>query len=462
MLRYLLTILLIGCVGLMPVQAQTSKRIRTLQARRTELQKQITQSEKILLNMKKDVKSQLSDLALLNDRVAQQQLLVKTIESDLAIIDKEIEHVEQLLDTLEVDVVDKKEKYETAMKYAFRRNRGVRDKLMFILSAQTVSQMYRRARYVKEYSIYLRAQAEQIMSRQRQIQQTRSDLLTAKGEKSDLLRQKEREWARLESKQGEQKKVVTDLQKKQKTVQQEIDSKKKQRETLNAQIDKLVEQEIAAAKKREEEKRKQEQARREAERKKKAAEEAAKKAQAANAASGNKNAATASKSTDKNVASTTKTAPKTEKMDVYNGDDSDRKMAGSFERNKGLLPMPVTGAYSIVSHYGANSVTGLKNVSVDNKGIDIKVQAGANARAIFDGEVSAIFSYGGVRGVLLRHGNYISVYVNLSSVSVSQGQKVKARDSLGKVANSGEDGYVLHFQLRKETTKLNPESWLKR
>lgn len=455
MLRYLLTILLFSCVGLMPVEAQTSKRIRTLQARRTELQKQITQSEKILLNMKKDVKSQLSDLALLNDRVAQQQLLVKTIESDLVVLDKEIENVEHLLDTLEIDVADKKQKYETAMKYAFRRNRGVRDKLMFILSAQTVYQMYRRARYVKEYSVYLKAQADQIVSHQRQIQQTRSDLLTAKGEKSDLLRQKEREWARLETKQGEQQKVVTDLQKKQKSVQQEIDSKKKQRESLNAQIDKLVEQEIAAAKKREEEKRKQEQARREAARKKAAA-EAAQKAQAA---AGNKS--TATKSTAKN-ATETKAAPKPERMEVYEADNADRKMAGSFERNKGALPMPITGAYSIVSHYGANSVTGLKNVSVDNKGIDIKGQAGANARAIFDGEVSAIFSYGGVRGVLLRHGNYISVYVNLSSVSVSQGQKVSARQTLGKVANSGEDGYILHFQLRKETTKLNPESWLKR
>lgn len=449
MQRYLLTILLIGCVGLMPVEAQTSKRIRTLQARRTELQKQISQSEKILLSMKKDVKSQLNDLALLNDRVAQQKVLVKTIESDLLVLDKEIENVEHLLDTLEIDVADKKQKYETAMQYAFRRNRGVRDKLMFILSAQTVSQMYRRARYVKEYSVYLKAQADQIVSHQRQIQQTRADLLTAKGEKSDLLRQKEREWARLESKQGEQKKVVSDLQKKQKSVQQEIDSKKKQRESLNAQIDKLVEQEIAAAKKREEQKRKQEQARREAARKKAAAAEAAKKTQTATA--GNKKTTTSKPA-----------APKPERMEVYEADNSDRKMAGSFERNKGALPMPITGAYSIVSHYGSNSVTGLKNVSVDNKGIDIKGQAGAVARAVFDGEVSAIFSYGGVRGVLLRHGNYITVYVNLSSVSVAQGQKVSARQALGKVANSGEDGYILHFQLRKETTKLNPESWLRR
>lgn len=434
-------------VGLMPVQAQTSKKIRNLQARRTELQNQINQSEKILLNMKKDVKSQLSDLALINSQVAQQQLLLKTIESDVETLNKEIVSVEGLLDTLENDINEKKQKYEQAMRYAYTQSRGVQDKLMFVLSAKTITQMYRRARYVKEYSVHLKAQAEQIQARQRQIQQTRSELLTAKGEKSNLLHQNELEKAKLETKQGQQKKLVTDLQKKQKNVQQEIDKKKKQSQELNAQIDKLVEQEIAAAKKREEQRRKQ------AQRKK------------TDNSSSNKrsSASTSSSSRNTNTASTGKTAsPKAERMDVYSADDSDRKLVGSLERNKGQLPIPITGPYSIVSHYGAHGVSGLKNVSVDNKGIDIKGQAGASARVVFDGEVSAVFSYGGVKGVLVRHGNYISVYVNLSSVSVSQGQKLKARDTIGKVANSGEDGYVLHFQLRRETTKLNPESWLKR
>lgn len=449
MMRQLFTILMIILVGCMPVQAQTNKKIRNLQARRTELQNQISQSEKILLNMKKDVKSQLSDLALLNSQVAQQQKLLKTIESDMVSIDNEIISVEALLDTLENDVNEKKAKYEQAMRYAYRKNRGIQEKLMFVLSAKTVSQMYRRARYVKEYTTYIKAQAEQIQVRQRQIQQTRADLLTAKGEKSNLLHQNEVEKTKLENKQGQQKKLVNELQKKQKTVQQEIDKKKKQSESLNAQIDKLVEQEIAAAKKREEQRKKQ---------------------QASRSNSRNKNTKSTSKPTSTASRTSSKTssgaagtsASKAERMEVYDVDNDDRKLVGSLERNKGQLPMPITGAYSIVSHYGANSVSGLKNVNIDNKGIDIKGQAGASARAVFDGEVSAVFAYGGVKGVLVRHGSYISVYVNLSSVSVSQGQKVKARDTIGKVAKSGEDGYVLHFQLRRETTKLNPESWLRR
>ena len=136
----------------------------------------------------------------------------------------------------------------------------------------------------------------------------------------------------------------------------------------------------------------------------------------------------------------------------------DRRLSGNFESNKGRLPMPITGAYKIVNRFGEYNVEGLKGVRLDNKGINIKGQAGAMARSIFDGDVCAVFSLGGQMGVMVRHGSYISVYTNLMSVSVSRGQKVKARQTLGKV---GADN-ILQFQLRKEIAKLNPEKWLGR
>ena len=105
---------------------------------------------------------------------------------------------------------------------------------------------------------------------------------------------------------------------------------------------------------------------------------------------------------------------------------------------------------------------GLKGVRLDNKGVNITGKAGAQARCIFDGEVTAVFSFGGYVNVLVRHGSYISVYCNLSSASVRKGQKVSTRQILGKVANDGTGNCMLHFQLRKETTKLNPEVWLGR
>jgi murein DD-endopeptidase MepM/ murein hydrolase activator NlpD len=111
-----------------------------------------------------------------------------------------------------------------------------------------------------------------------------------------------------------------------------------------------------------------------------------------------------------------------------------------------------------VSHFGQYNVEGLRNVTLDNKGINIQGERGAQARSIFDGEVSAVFGFGGTMVVMVRHGSYISVYCNLSSVNVARGQKVTTRQVLGRV---GQDG-ILQFQLRKGTAKLNPEQWLRR
>ena len=173
--------------------------------------------------------------------------------------------------------------------------------------------------------------------------------------------------------------------------------------------------------------------------------------------------ASRSKSTEKNE-STKKVAP----VEKFSLNNEDRQLSGSFERNRGILPVPITGPYVIVSHYGQYAVDGLRNVKLDNKGIDIKGKPGAQARAVFNGEVSAIFQYNGLNNILVRHGNYmrhgayISVYCNLSSVSVSKGSKVNTRTVLGTIHTDSSGNTVLHFQLRKETAKLNPELWLGR
>ena len=120
--------------------------------------------------------------------------------------------------------------------------------------------------------------------------------------------------------------------------------------------------------------------------------------------------------------------------------------------------MPVTGSCRVVSHFGQNSVEGLKGVTIDNKSINIMGSPGCQARAIYDGEVSAVFGYGGSMVVMVRHGIYISVYCNLRSVSVARGQKVSTRQALGTVAADN----ILQFQLRRNMTKLNPEQWLGR
>jgi septal ring factor EnvC (AmiA/AmiB activator) len=142
----------------------------------------------------------------------------------------------------------------------------------------------------------------------------------------------------------------------------------------------------------------------------------------------------------------------------------DRELSGNFVSNKGRLPMPVTGPYIISSRYGQYDVDGLRNVKLDNKGIDIQAKPGAQARAIFNGKVAAVFQLNGLFNVLIRHGSYISVYCNLSSASVKSGDNVSTRQSIGTIFSDKTDNNrtVLHFQLRHEKEKLNPEGWLSR
>lgn len=432
MIRHRIILLLTGILLCSFVAAQTNKKIEALKSQRGELQEQIKQSESLLLSTNKDVKSQLSDLTLINSRLEERRKFIAAIEKDMAVLDADISQLGKEMQKLQGELKEKQQKYASSVRY-LRKNRTIEEKLMFIFSAEDLNQMYRRLRYVTEYANFQRVQGQQIKDKQQQVEAKQKELLVVKSEKDSLLVQREQERVTIEAQEKQQRALVSKLQKRQRNLQAELKKQRQQSQRLNAQIDKLIEQEIAAAKKRAAEE----------ERKRKAA---AKKT---------------SKKTEpsKSDASVKNTGKEVAMMDEYHGD---RQLSSVFEKNRGKLPMPITGPYAIVSRFGQYAVEGLKNVKLDNKGIDIKGQKGAKARAIFDGEVSAVFQFGGTTGVLVRHGNYISVYCNLSSVSVKQGQKLKTHDPIGGISADGTGNTVLHFQLRKETTKLNPETWLGR
>ena len=371
---------------------------------------------------------------------------------------------------------------------------------MFVFSADNLSQMYRRMRFVREYASYQKAQGELVKAKQQQIEDKQKQLRQVRGQKNTLLNKGKKEQAALEGQQTEQQKMVNTLQKQQKTIQAVIDDQKKKDAELNAEIDRLVAIEVAKAKaraeaeakrkaaeaaaakkKREEElarkkaaaeaaarenQRRIEEARKEEARLKAAAREAAKKdaaakeraEQLAREAEANRIAAERKAEVDRSRHEKEMSEAKERSKQAEMFSSEDRKLSGGFENNKGRLPIPITGKYRIVSHYGQYHVEGLRNITLDNKGVNIQGQSGAQARAVFDGEVSAVFSFGGMMVVMVRHGRYISVYCNLRSCNVSKGQRVSARQALGAV---GADN-VLQFQLRRGTDKLNPETWLGR
>lgn len=468
--------------------------IRGLQKQRSQIQQKIKQQEKALRANQADVKKRLQNLMVINTEIGERQKNINNIQKDITHIESNMDILKAQLETLEKQLAERKARYIKSMSFVTRQH-TFQDRLMFILSAHDFSQMYRRMRFVREYAAYQRVQGEAVKAKQAQVDEKHRQLETVRGHKSNLLVKGEQERKALEGQQTEQKNVVASLQKQQKTIQQVIAQQRKKDEQLNAEIDRQIAIEVEKARKRAaEEARKKaqaeaarkravelarkkaqaeaearENARRIAEAKareqrlKEAAEQASAKQraraeQAAREAEADREAAERKAEADarRNKKEIESVREDVQEMSLMTS--VDRKLSGSFEANRGHLPMPITGAYRVVSHFGQYNVEGLKGVKLDNKGINILGQPGARARSIYDGEVSAVFGFSGSMVVMVRHGSYISVYCNLSSVSVSRGQKVSTRQALGTV---GRDN-ILQFQLRHNMSKLNPESWIGR
>ena len=449
-----------GKTGQKAKATKSSKQPTTVQAlerQRKQIQQQIREQERRLASSQKDVKKRLQNLMMLNTEIAGKRRTIDTIRHDISNLDGEIEALGLQLDELQKMLADCKKKYVKSMRY-LHRNRSTQSQLMFIFSADNLTQMFRRLRFMREYAAYQHVQGDEVKAQQEEVNKKFQEISIAKEQKSQLLAKGERERIALEDKQTEQQNVVKTLQKEQKTIQSIIAQQKKKDAALNAQIDRLIAEEVARQKARAEA-----EARRRAEaaaRERELAEAKAReeKARAEAMAAKDKKSREAAERRVREAEERRVAAQRKAESMPMTAPSEDIRISGNFESNRGRLPMPITGAYRIVSHFGQYNVEGLHNVTLDNKGINIKGENGAQARSIFDGEVSGVFSFGGTMVVMVRHGSYISVYCNLASVNVHRGQRVSTRQVLGRVGNDN----ILQFQLRKETHKLNPEGWLGR
>lgn len=477
----------------------TNASIRGLENQRAAVRKNIKNQESALRRNKENVKEGLKNLMILTSDIQTRKKSIDSINSDINSIEKNIDILESQLATLNQQLADRRKRYVKAMRYMNRHN-TIQDQLMFVFSAESLTQMYRRSRFVREYAAHQKQQGEQIKAKQEQIEEKKTMLRSARQEKDVLLERGKRAHAELLGKQSEQEKAVKKLQNQQKTIQSVLDEQRKKDAELNKQIEEEIAKEVERIRKRAEEEARRRAAAEEAARKKAAEEMARKKAEAERRAAerarriaeakeaerrAKAEAAEAAKKSEaerlraeqrarsaeaERIAAERKASAEREREERelatakkkseerFSLSNTDRLVSGGFEKNRGRLPMPVTGPYRIVSHFGQYSVEGLPNVHLDNKGINILGSSGCNARAVYDGEVSAVFGYGGQMVVMVRHGQYISVYCNLSSVSVGRGQKVSARQTIGRVASDN----ILQFQLRRGKEKLNPERWLGR
>jgi len=420
-----------------PQKKRQTERQR-LEAQKKQVQQQQAKARKRQRDLENKVRTGLENVQILGSEIKDKQTLVDSLKKDIAVLDGRIVVLNGQLDTLKQQLKERKDLYMKSVRDMFR-NRKAQNRLLFVFSAKNFNQMYRRLRYTDEYSSYQKAQGEAVKQKAEQVEQKQRELTAARDEQAKLLAKSVSEQQAIEKKQADEKVLVASLQKEQRTVQKLIRQQQDEERALNARIERAIQAEIARA---------AEEARRRAEA------EAQRKAKAQQKDLAEK--------TDKKVKGKKKSTKEKKadnaKKEYFEMPAADRALSGSFESNKGKLPVPITGGYSLIRGLGLYTVVGMKGVTLESKGLYFKGQDGAQARCVFDGQVTAVVQRGNTYVVMVRHGKYISVYCNLASVSVSSKQMVKTNQILGRLGND----HVLQFQLRNWTQILDPRPWLYR
>lgn len=404
-MKYIVILGLFFLSGL-PLFSQDNS-VNDLRQRRKAALEAINEAQSQLAEAQKKSKSSLSDLQLISAQIRARRDAISLLDKEVGQIESQQKSINAEISELEKDLDKKRQNYAKAMRGIYSQRSGY-DKIIFILSASSLNQTYRRMRYLREYSAWRKLQAQEIVSRQQDLSAKREELQKSKEEKESLITERRGETAKLQAQENDQKMIVAQLKKEEKTIQAELQRRKKQADALNSQIEKLIAEDTK---------------------------ESVKKADV-----------------------------KAESKGGYAMTKVERELSDDFAKNKGRLPFPLSGSYLIVGHFGPQQHPQLKYVKIDNKGIDIQTKPGTDARAVFTGTVTKVVVIPGysTHSVIVRHGNYLTVYSNLSSVYVKTGDKVSTRQAIGKIESDASDGNrtVLNFQIWKETTKLNPELWL--
>ena len=461
-LRHCLTLALLlvsSLLALTPEAAAQGRKSRTLQRleqERKQLLRSIEASDKKLQQLRRDTRNEEQTLRTVKEQVEQRRQVV-------AVLGNEVSGLQARIDTLSGHIgrLHRREgalllRYRAALVQLQRIDTHI-DPVLFVLSSQNPAEARERQRFLSRYSKAVREASVALRTTRTEIEATKAEVGRTHSEKEQLLSLREAEKKKLEAEEQQRAAQVKDLQGKQQVLAQDLSKQKQKAEDLDRKIQAQVEAEIVAAQRRAAElQRRREEARRR-----------------------RQTQPTPPPSTGRSGRGkgTTPPPPPPPPADDepeerraatpggYAMDANERALASSFAQNKGRLPAPIRGSYSILRTFGVHQHSEHNRVQVNSSGVDFGVNGDSRAYAVFSGVVSRVFVIPGYgTAVILRHGNYLTVYANLSSVAVSTGSRVSTGQSIGSVGASpdGSSGRLLHFQLWHERTKLNPLAWIKR
>ena len=465
-LRHCLTLALLLASSLLALtpeaaaQGRKSKTLQRLEQERKQLLRSIEASDKKLQQLRRDTRNEEQTLRTVKEQVEQRRQVV-------AVLGNEVSGLQARIDTLSGHIgrLHRREsalllRYRAALVQLQRIDTHI-DPVLFVLSSQNPAEARERQRFLSRYSKAVREASVALRTTRTEIEATKAEVGRTHSEKEQLLSLREAEKKKLEAEEQQRAAQVKDLQGKQQVLAQDLSKQKKKAEDLDRKIQAQVEAEIIAAQRRAAEL----QRRREEARRRRQAQRTQPTPPPPSTGRGGRGKGTTPPPPPPPPADDEPEERRAATPGGYAMDANERALASSFAQNKGRLPAPIRGSYSILRTFGVHQHSEHNRVQVNSSGVDFGVNGDSRAYAVFSGVVSRVFVIPGYgTAVILRHGNYLTVYANLSSVAVSTGSRVSTGQGIGSVGASpdGSSGRLLHFQLWHERTKLNPLAWIKR
>ena len=413
MRRYILLALL--CLGILATGFAQSKSEK-LKSNKKKIEAEIATTQKLLNQTSKNKQASLQQLSVLRRQISNREELITSLNNEIFNLEEELDLNVKLYKELDKKLEYMKTDYSRIVYLAYK-NRNMIDKVAFLLASEDFSQMFRRLKYYTIFANDVKRQVVLIKQTQEEIAQKNEEIIQLKEEKTALLEGKEKEIKQLEIDRNKKTKATEELKKKEKQLASELKSKQQKRRELDAAIKKAIQEEILAANKKK--------------------------------AAANKKSSSGSNSGKTTTSKTEITLTPEEKL-----------ISDSFVSNKGKLPWPVVKGAKI-SEFGSYPHPDVPSVMIENKGIDILVEPNTPVRSVFQGEVAGVLDIMGTKVLMIRHGEYLSVYQNIANVNVKKGDKVSTKQTVGTVSKSTRSNtYELHFEVWKNSTNLNPSSWL--
>lgn len=425
-----------------------NKSQNSIKQKQARTNKEISETTKKIDDNKKKTREQVYLLNQLSAEIEQKSESINKLKQSIDSIDGSMTMLTDSIASMEKNLVILREKYGETLRN-IRASRHTSSKIALIASSNSFSEAFKRMRYLKQFAIWQTNKSNELKGAISSVNDAKNSLVQLHSNKASSIKKVEATQSILKENEKQQEQVVNDLGKERASLEAYLKEKQQEAKNLDAQLNRLIAQQQQEAERK----------RKEAERKRKEQEKAtAKKKQQKETKKQNKStdkATKANKNDDVAMAQPAKPAAKLQ---------SQHPESKVFESKKGTLPAPVIGNYRVVGKFGRQKHPQFPNIQTDNSGIDIELLSSSSAVAICEGTVSAIFRQPGYNTiVMVRHGEYLSIYANLSSISVKTGDAVKTNQIIGNVYANPEDKNrrIMHFEIRKETTKLNPQHWIK-